>query len=423
MCKVAGKRNSGRKTIKAPTADADASRALREQEAKFPSYLSPIIQCKHSVLALSRIEFYGGIIFGAIVWVLPVSSLTRSLILLFALAPMVDVVWRSPWSHPWTRVSKIKATVFLVAIYLTIAATMIFHDHGAAALTIKTYVSGHADRLFRWLYFVAGFAVAYSVFKSLPLVKGFLKSRKAEKIAARQKFRDAQKGWLDYRLDAEVSSRRLHSLVARMARVTKWMALMFTHKSWFIGNEEKDSPIVRKQAASWLLAFVLNKSSERLEPDLEELEWNANLFITSTEGHLKMATKQGDLQVAELHEYFQAQLKDVREVASGLSRLPPAFGKAKGTSRELNAALDRSLSMWRQQVEVLRKLQEHCARMVKQTRAGFERALEKPLMELASVLVKTVETMAEGVTDELAMEKVNKVRELAREAGIDGKRN
>jgi hypothetical protein len=395
-----------------------AERASPETEAKFPSYLHPIIQCKHSVLTRSRLEFYGGIAYSAIVWVMPVSGVTRSLILLFALAPLVDAAWRSPWTHALMRVSKVRITIILLGIYCAIATSMILHDHGAVAETIKTYLIEHAERFTKWFYVIGGAVGFYILTKLLSLVKSYANTRRVENLATRQRAIDSHPGWLDYRLDAEASSRELHSLVARMCRAVKLMAAIFTHKSWFIGKEEKGSPIVRTEAMSWLLAFGLNKSSDWLEPDLEALQSNATLFIASTKGHLKTATKQGDLQVAELYEYFQAQLKDIREVTNAFSQFPPTFAKAKGTSRTLNAALDRALGIWNSEIEVLRKIEGHCAHMVKLTQAAFERVIEKPLKQLASTLVETAEMMVKDTTSEELKQQVRDLRSMARSAGI-----
>lgn len=309
------------KVTKPPATDADPmARASREQEAKFPSHLSPIIQCKHSVLTFSRIEFYGGIGFGAVVWVLPVSGVTRSFILLFALAPLVDVVWRSPWSHAWLRVSKVRAIVLLVGTYLIISASMILHDYGSAALAIKAYATEHAEGLFRWAYLVIGVTGYYLSTKLISVLKSYAQDRKAEKLVERQRVLDTGRGWLDYRLESEKSSRRLHFLVARMSRAVKFMALLLSRYSWFIPAEGKKPPVVRTRAAAAFLTYVFNTYAAKTEPQLKEFEANAKLFIDSTEGHLKMATKQGDQQVAELYEYFQAQLKDIRDVVNAFSQ-------------------------------------------------------------------------------------------------------
>jgi hypothetical protein len=343
------------------------------------------------------------------------------LILLFALAPLVDVVWRSPWSHAWLRVSKIRATVLLVGIYLAIAATMILYDHSAAAVAIKTYLSGHADGIVRLLYLFAGASGFYLLSKVNWLMKRYARNRRDEKAAVQQRLRETPRGWLNYRLESEESSKRLHSLVARMSRAVRGMAFILKRWKWFVGKEGEQPHVHRARATASLFALALDKCSSRLEPDLEDMEATANLFIESTEGHFKMATNQGDLQVAELHEYFQAQLKDVREVANVFGKFPPAFETLRGTSQELNAALTRQASIWRTEVAVLRKIEGHCARMVKLTQAGFERALEKPLKQLASSLVETAEIMAKDTNDEGMKEQVRQLRSMAHSAGIKDK--
>ncbi len=287
-------------------------RASPESEARFPPHLSPIIQCKKSVLDHAKIEFYGAVIISGIEAVVPMSGLTRSLVLLFVFGPLVDIAWRSPWSHAWKTASKVLATVLLTAIYSAIATTLIAREHQAAALAIKNYLnSGRAEWLFRWLYFLGGCVVAYLATKLFSLLRGYMRGRRAQKLAVRQRFRETRRGWLDYRLESEESSKRLHFLIARMARVVKGMAVVLTHGSWFIGKEDKEAPVVRARATASLLAVLLDKCSARLEPDLKELEATANLFIESTEGHLKalqITTKQDYMQLAALHEYFESQL-------------------------------------------------------------------------------------------------------------------
>lgn len=97
-----------------------------------------------------------------------------------------------------SRIAKVLATIVLVGIYRTIAATLILHDNESAALGVRTYLnSGRAEWLLRWVYFLAGSVVAYLSLKLSSLLKGYMKSRRAENLAIRERFRETQKaGWI-----------------------------------------------------------------------------------------------------------------------------------------------------------------------------------------------------------------------------------
>lgn len=134
-----------------------------------------------------------------------------------------------------------------------------------------------------------------------------------------------------------------------------------------------------------------------MEADLEELEATANVFIESTEGHLRkleIITKRDYLQLAGLHEYFEAQLKDVRKLAIAMSKLPPEYEKARGVSQDSTAAINRLVSTWKTQIRVMRRLEGHCARMVGLTQKYFDRALLQASRELAAAVRDIVKSMA-----------------------------
>lgn len=385
-------RKNGKKTHKAKAEKPP------ESGVSPPSHLSPIAHCHENVLERSRIEFYLALIISIIASVLPMSGLTRSLLLLFVLVPLVDIAWRSRWFHLWNRASKIIATVLLVVIYLVVAASLIIREHEAAALAVKTYLnSERAEWLFRWLYFLAGFVVAYLSLKLFSLLSGYLKSRRAQKLAIRQRFRETKKGWLDYRLESEESSKHLHYLVGRIERLIIGLGRFMRYAPWFIGKEGKTPNVTRAQVADHLITIVCEKYSDMMEPELADLEATANVFIESTEGYVKaleIATKQDYVILAGLHDYFEAQLKDVHTLANSMIRLPRAFARVRGTSQDSTAAINRQVSLWQAQIAIMRRVEGHCARMVKLTETYFERAILGAAWELVATLRKSVNLIA-----------------------------
>ncbi|MDT4954133.1 MAG: hypothetical protein QOJ02_2271 [Acidobacteriota bacterium] len=325
------------------------------------------------------------------------SGLTRSLVLLLVLAPLVDVAWRSPWFHLMSRSFKVSVTVLLICIYLVVAGTLILNDYNSAALAFQIYLkSGRAERLFRWVYFLAGFIAAYFSLKLFSLLKGYLKTRKAEELVVGQRFRETQKGWLDYRLESEESSKRLHFFVGRLARETGRFGMALRIAKWSIGKEGKKPDVVRaKMAVSWI-ALAGGIVSPKMEADLKEFDDTANSFIESTEGYLKtleIVTKRDFEQLAGLHEYFQAQLNDIHKLANTIAKLPPIFKQVRGVSQDSTAAVNRLMDSWKLQIEIMRKVEGHCARMVKLTQSHFDRSLKKASLELVSALRSLVKTM------------------------------
>jgi hypothetical protein len=94
---------SGRRGRKAPKSRKPSrpetetvSRASPESEGRFPAHLTPIIQCKKSVLDRSRLELYVALGIGLLQSVFPMNAFTRSAFLFGVLALLIDVAWRSP---------------------------------------------------------------------------------------------------------------------------------------------------------------------------------------------------------------------------------------------------------------------------------------------------------------------------------------
>jgi type I site-specific restriction endonuclease len=164
-----------------------------------------------------------------------------------------------------------------------------------------------------------------------------------------------------------------------------------------MGQEGKKPTVVGAQARAYVLTLAFERCSIKLEPDIREMEAAADLFIESTEGYLKMVeivTKRDYEQLAGLHEYFKEQLKDVREVANLLAKFPPTFERARGISQDLTATINRQTTIWRAEVAVMRKVETHCARMVKATQDYFDRSILKASQELLSTLQDIVKLMA-----------------------------
>lgn len=368
-----------------------------DSEAIPPAHLSPITGCPKNVLDRSRLEFYAALCIGIVAAVLPMSGLTRSLLLLLVLAPLVDVAWRSPWCHIWKRASKIMLTVLLVGIYLAVAATLIFRDYESAALAVKTYLtSKRAEPLYHWLYFLAGCMVAYLSLKLFSLLKVYLKSRSAARLAALQKFRETKKGWLDYQIESEESSKHLHYLIGRLTSQMGRNGRVLRVALWLAGEKGEKPPIARTQILISFITLMCEKSSERMEAKLKELEVTADIFMESTEGYLKtlkIVTKNDYLRLAGLHYYFEDQLKDVRELANGLSELPPIYEKMKGVTQDSTAAINRQVGIWKSQVVIMRRVEGHCARMAKLTENYFERGLKKISKEMAATLQTMLELL------------------------------
>ena len=375
--------------------------------------------CPKHVLDRSRIELYVALGISILQGIVPMSGFTRSLFLLVVLFIVIDVLWRSPWTHLKRSTSKAIGAILLSVVYIIISATLILREHNVARNALKTYVKG--AWFFYLLLFLGGYVAAYLSLKLLSFVRGYAASRTAQKIAIQQKFRETQKGWLDYRVEGENSSKRLHVLIGRTNGQLRTISFGVKYANWIV-LRKKPTKLSVASAHLWtyLVAISLNKSAAKMESNLEELRLTADLFIESTAGHLKICKQNYD-QLASAREYFETQWNDVRNGANSLAKLPPVLDGFKGISQELTAAINRLSSVFRTLVEILRKVEGHCARMVNLAEARRDRALEKPLKQLASTLVETAEMMAKDADDEGLKEQVRQLRDLARSAGINGK--
>jgi hypothetical protein len=390
------KQSHGKKALTAK-AKAETLPQLSGPQPSPLSYLSPITGCSKNVLDRSRLEFYAALIIGVIVGIMPMSGLTRALVLLLVLAPLVDIAWRSPWFHLMSRPFKVSVTFLLICIYLVVAGRLILSDYTSAALALQTYLqSGRAERLFRWFYFIAGLIASYFLLKLFSLLKSYLNNRKAEELVVRQRFHETMKGWLDYRLESEESSKRLHFFVGRLARETVRFGTALRIAKWSIGKEGKKPAVVRaKIVVSWI-TIAGGIVSPKMEADLKEFNDTADSFIESTGGYLKtleIVTKRDFETLAGLHEYFQAQLKDIHKLANTIAKLPPIFRQVRGVSQDSTAAVNRLMDSWKLQIEIMRKVEGHCARMVRQTESYFDRALKEASQELLTSLRSLMKTM------------------------------
>lgn len=279
------------------------------------------------------------------------------------------------------------ATVLLILVYLAIAAALILGEHEAALLTFKAFAK--SESFFRLLFFLGGLVVTYLSLKLYSLIKGYLRSRRAEGLAIRLKFQETQKGWLDYRVESEKSSKRLHVLNARMARAFK----VFVVGAGFIKRTASKKPsVTRAHATAYLFSIVINKSAAVMEANLEELHLTTELFIETTEGHLKTCRQDYGL-LDEAHEYFKSQLKEVRESANALTPIPPAIAQCRGISQDLTAAANRLSNAVRTYKGILRRIEGHCARMARLAQSRRDRVILKPLKKIASALLDAAKTL------------------------------
>jgi hypothetical protein len=165
-----------------------------------------------------------------------------------------------------------------------------------------------------------------------------------------QHFRETKKGWLDYRLESEESSKRLHYIMGRLLRQTAGMGKFLNLALWVAGKEGKRPRLERTKILVAFTTVACMKTSEWAEADLQELEATANLFIESTEGlvkTLKAVTKNDYLKLAGLYGYFNEQHKKVHEMTNAMAEIPPPYKKMKGVSQDLTAAVNRRLNVWK----------------------------------------------------------------------------
>lgn len=382
-------------------------------EAQFSEGLSPVMGCPPGVLALSRVEFYGGLVLGIITQVVPMSALTRSLFLLVVLAAFIDLAWRSSWMHYRKTTSKIAGTIIVCALYLGLVAAMFFKESESFRIAFLAVLS--SQKFFYFLFLIIGSTATLLGRKATSVIRGYLNAKKAEQVAVRKRFQGTHKGWLDYRMGSEDSSKRVHAVSARLfqqiGRVSKGIVIA----SWFL--KRKPSVTSLDMWAYWVSAFM-NKSSAGIESNLEELRLSAEAFTENTEGHLKVCSQNyGKLEGAR--EYFEAQRKELREAANALTVLPKALQDFRGLSQDLTAAINRMSACMRTWNETLRKLEGHCARMVKLAATRRDRVIDrqivKPLKQIASSLIGTIETMAEKHDSDELREQAHRLREMERQ--------
>jgi len=290
--------------------------STQSKPVKLPSLLSPVMACPGNVLARSRIEFYGGLIVGVFLAIIPMSGLTRSIVLLLVLAPLLDVAWRSAWTHFWKTTSKFFVGGILVVAYLAISTALILHDNPAIDFRLKEYLrSGRAEWLVRLAYFFGGILIAFAVSKVVPFARGYLRSRNTKKLELRHKIRQAQKGWLDYRFESEYAAHHLHDLIARLVREMMRLARVLKLLPWSLKQEDK--AVAKSKMVVFWITFVCNKYSTRMEPDLEDLEATASRFIESTEGLLKTfrVTTKGDYE--QMAGFLESDRSDRTGIVAG----------------------------------------------------------------------------------------------------------
>jgi hypothetical protein len=393
-----------------PTTEPEVSSA---PEAQFSSNLSPVLGCPPSVLDRSRIELYGGLILSVILQAVPMTATTRSLFFLVVLAAFIDLSWRSSWMHYRKATSKIVGTVIVCVLYLVLVVAMFFNESESFRASLLAVL--HSQKFFYFLFLIIGSTATLLGLKTTSLIRGYLQAKKAEQLAVRERFQATHKGWLDYRMGSEDSSQRVHAVSARLfqqiGRVSKGIIIA----SWFL----KRKPSVTS-LDTWVLLVVplMNRSSAGIERNLEELRLSAEAFTENTEGHLKVC-KQNYGKLENAREYFEFQLKEIREAANTLAGLPKALQDFRGLSQNLTAAINRMSACMRTWNETLRKLEGHCARMVKlaETRRDrvIDRQIVRPLKQINSSLITIVEKMAETEDSDELREQAHHLREMEKQ--------
>lgn len=221
-----------------------------EIEARFPAHLSPVIQCKKATLHRSRIEFYAGLAISIIVSVVPMSGLTRSILLLFVLGPFIHIVWRSSYSHGASRSSKILTTIFLTGLYVAISASLVLREYPSLRAAIGSYINSQVEFSIRIGFLLGGGLITLVVLKLSKYLGAYLRVRNAKVVTARRRYAETEKGWLDYRLESEEASKRLHAVMARLSRAMGGVAKVMKLFPLLVGKEGKKPAIVRAQIAA-----------------------------------------------------------------------------------------------------------------------------------------------------------------------------
>ena len=320
--------------------------------------------------------------------VIPMNALTRSALLLVDLAIVIDIVYHSTWTHYWKPRAKLSMTSLCVCGYLAIATILILREHQTARLKLEGYVE--SESFLRLLLFAAGVFTMYVLFKLRVLISWYFELRRKERLAMAARFRYAEKGWLDYRVESENSSERLFILTRRTANGTFKVAGILKHACWFL-QHPKSIQVTR--GLSYFVAARLNKRAARLKADLEDLELATELFIKSTEGHLK-TSNQDFARLEFANRYFKEQLLQLRDDSKDLPELLRVFREFKGYSQVLTAASNRHFDLWKSRTATIKKLELHCARMVKLTEVSRDDVLAKTLKAQATNFPEAVESMS-----------------------------
>jgi len=272
-----------------------------------------------------------------------------------------------------------------------------------------------SSRLYYLLAFLAGSTATVLATKGLKLVTDYLSERKAERLAIRKRFQDTKKGWLDYRVESERSSERLHVLITRMSKQMKKVAIPMMLGKPYLGNKPS---MIRIHTGAHVFAYILNWCSSKLESDQQEFEATAELFIESTEGHLN--SSRSDYNRLNLaHEYFKQQAAELGEATSVMPEFLKVFPQLRQVSQDLAVACDRQSMCWRSRTDVMIKLQKHCAKMAKLAAVRRDRAIDrkiiKPLKQMTSGLIGTVEMLAQKHDNDELREQAHHLREIEKQ--------
>src|SRR5260370_3154681 len=178
-----------------------------EPPKRFTTNLAPITGFSKKLRHQSRIESSVVVGISILLVVIPMNALTRSALLLVDLAIVIDIVYHSTWTHYWKPRAKLSMTSLCVCGYLAIATILILREHQTARLKLEGYVE--SESFLRLLLFAAGVFTMYVLFKLRVLISWYFDLRRKERLAMAARFRYAEKGWLDYRVESANSSERL----------------------------------------------------------------------------------------------------------------------------------------------------------------------------------------------------------------------
>jgi len=127
--------------------------------------------------------------------------------------------------HYRKTTSKIAGTIIVCALYLILVAGMFFKESESFRIALLAVLS--SQKFFYFLFLIIGSTATLLVRKATVLIRGYLQAKRAERISVRERFQGTHKGWLDYRIGSEDSSKRVHAVSARLivqlGRVAKGM--------------------------------------------------------------------------------------------------------------------------------------------------------------------------------------------------------